>query len=256
MASLLVLCATVRTLFDEIALQPGETILDVGCGTGVMDRWLAEHTQRAHGITAVGRQPLPASGGRGAGRQSGFAGHHHLSGSQCRAIPFPDNHFDVALSLTVMEEGNADRMLSELVRVTRPGGRVAVMVRGEDCPAMITLALPDVLLTKVARTKFAGASVDGCADVSLYFRFVRAGLTQVRKFPQLVVYDDLQSVRVQQYYQNRILSGLTPDEAKVWHTAAAQAEAEETFILASRSIVRLGQNVELASGKEGRDTPV
>ena len=38
---------------NEIDIQPGETVLDVGCGPGSLDRWLARHTQCANPITAV-----------------------------------------------------------------------------------------------------------------------------------------------------------------------------------------------------------
>jgi len=50
------------------------------------------------------------------------------------ADPLAANSVDVALSCTVMEEGDADRMLGELVRVTRPGGRVGAIVRALDMP--------------------------------------------------------------------------------------------------------------------------
>ena len=33
-----------RTLLEETQLRPGEAILEVGCGTGVLDRWLAHRT--------------------------------------------------------------------------------------------------------------------------------------------------------------------------------------------------------------------
>jgi hypothetical protein len=35
----------VRNLFEEIELKPGERVLDVGCGSGVIDRWLAQRTE-------------------------------------------------------------------------------------------------------------------------------------------------------------------------------------------------------------------
>ena len=43
----------VRTLIDETQLRPGETVLEVGCGTGVLDRWLAHHTRGEHRIVGV-----------------------------------------------------------------------------------------------------------------------------------------------------------------------------------------------------------
>src|SRR5215471_11869999 len=43
----------VRNLIDEVALQPGEAILDAGCGSGVLDRWVAGYTNRANTITAL-----------------------------------------------------------------------------------------------------------------------------------------------------------------------------------------------------------
>jgi hypothetical protein len=53
----------------------------------------------------------------------------------------------------------------------------------------------------------------------------------VRKFPQLAVYDDTQSVMAQ-YYLSRILSALTPGEADEWRAAVTQAEAQGAFVLA------------------------
>src|SRR5439155_8943013 len=43
----------VRHLLEEARLQPGETVLEVGCGTGVLDRWLARHTERANHIVGI-----------------------------------------------------------------------------------------------------------------------------------------------------------------------------------------------------------
>jgi hypothetical protein len=71
----------------------------------------------------------------------------------------------------------------------------------------------------------------GCADATLYRRFHSAGLINVRKFPHLAVYDDAQHV-LAQFYQNRILSALAPDEAMEWQAAVAQAAAQGAFVLA------------------------
>ena len=42
-----------QALTDAAQLQPGQTVLDVGCGTGVIDRWLARHTAGKNPIVGV-----------------------------------------------------------------------------------------------------------------------------------------------------------------------------------------------------------
>jgi SAM-dependent methyltransferase len=164
-------------------------------------------------------------------QQAGLQDVITLQEGNAEALPFPADSFDVTLSLTVLEEGDADRMLSELVRVTKPGGRVAVIVRGDDCPALCPLPLRAEVQAKAARAVGAGAVERGCADASLYRRVHATGLRQVRKFLHLAVYDDAQHVMAQ-FYQSRILSALTPDEALEWQTAVAQAEVQGAFVLA------------------------
>ena len=220
----------VRNVLQEVTLRPAEKVLDAGCGSGVIARWLAQHTQRAHPITAVdiNRYLLREAGDLV--RRDGLADVITLREGNAAALPFADNSFDVALSVTVMEEGDADRMLAELVRVTKPGGRVAAIVRGDDCPALLTLPLRPEVHAKAARAVAAGVVERGCADGTLYRRFHTAGLIQVQSLPQLAVYDDVGSVMVR-YYQSRVLSALTPEEVDEWRAAVAQAEAPGAFVL-------------------------
>ena len=43
------------------------------------------------------------------------------------ALPFADWGFEVAMSCTIMEQVDADRMLAGIVRVTRPGQRACLI---------------------------------------------------------------------------------------------------------------------------------
>lgn len=221
----------VRNMLEEIALRPGEVILDVGCGSGVLDRWLAQYTRHAHAITAVDINRYLLQEATALVQSAGLQDVITLQEGNAEALPFAAESFDVTLSLTVLEEGDADQMLRELVRVTKPGGRVAAMVRGDDCPALCPLPLRAEVQAKAARAVGAGVVERGCADASLYRRFQAAGLRQVQKFLHLAVYDDTQHVMAQ-FYQGRILSALTPDEAREWQTAVAQAETQGAFMLA------------------------
>src|SRR5207247_828792 len=62
----------VRTLLDETQLHPGESVLEVGCGTGVLDRWLAQRTRRAHCITGVDINPYLLQEAKALARREGL----------------------------------------------------------------------------------------------------------------------------------------------------------------------------------------
>jgi SAM-dependent methyltransferase len=220
----------VRNLIDEVALRPGEAILDAGCGSGVLDRWLAEHTNGAHTITALDINRYLLREAETLVRKTGLEHIITFAEGSAEALPFHDNHFDVSLSLTVMEEGDADQMLAELIRVTKPGGRIGAIVRGDDCPALVTPRVRPEIEVKAARAVAAGVVERGCADTSLYRRFHAAGLVGVRKLPQLAVYDE--SDMMAEFYQSRIMGVLSPGEADEWQTATAKAQRERGFVIA------------------------
>jgi hypothetical protein len=93
----------------------------------------------------------------------------------------------VALSSTVFEEGDADRMLAEIVRVTRPGERIGMVVRAVDMPLWVNLPLDPALKAKVDDPNvIGGVAPKGVADASLYRRLTALGLTGLKCFPQPV----------------------------------------------------------------------
>jgi ubiquinone/menaquinone biosynthesis C-methylase UbiE len=216
----------VRALIDEVHLEPGEQVLEVGCGTGVLDRWLARRTKETNRIVGVDINQYLLGEAKALAQKEGLQKVIEFKEGNAEALPFADNTFDVTMSCTVMEEVDAGRMMSELVRVTRPGGRVAVIVRAVDMPLVVNLPLPATIKAK-AETNPGGVAEKGCADASLYRRFLEAGLTQVKMFPQLGAYGKDNS----QFLESMILASLDSGEAKAWRAAAAQAQAAGTFLI-------------------------
>jgi SAM-dependent methyltransferase len=222
----------VRRLLEEAQLRPGETVLEVGCGTGVLDRWLARHTAGANRIVGVDISRYLLREATALVRKAGLEGVIEFREGRAEALPFPERSFDVAMSSTVIQRVDADRMLQEMVRVVKPGGRVAVVGHAHDMPRWVNLALPAELKAKVEAPGWASDRGHhlGCDDASLYRRLRQAELTQVHMFPQFAAFDATSRL---QSLQGDILPTLTPDALQEWRTAVTQAEAEGTFFIAT-----------------------
>ena len=222
----------VRALLDALAIIPGESVLEVGCGSGVIMRELARRTAGANRVIGRDMSPYLLREARALARREGLLDRIDFGEGRAEALPLADGAVDVALSSTVFEEGDADIMLSEIVRVTRPGGRVGIVVRAVDMPFWVNLPLDPPLKAKVDAPGIigGGAAPRGVADASLYQRLRALGLTGLKCFPQMVSVVP-GSERIERY-QQQILAALTPAETETWRRAVARAETDGTFFIA------------------------
>ena len=147
-------------------------------------------------------------------------------------LPFDENSFDVVFSSTVIQRVNADLMLPEMARVTRPGGRVAVLGHAHDMNRWVNLALNPDLKSRIESPPWVEdrGHPQGCDDASLYQRFSRLGLRDVRMFPFISTFSDRMRL---QFLQGGILPTLNSDEAAEWRAAVAQAEDDGTFFIST-----------------------
>jgi len=224
--------AIVRTLLDALAIKPGESVLEVGCGSGVIMRELARRTGGANRLLGRDMSPYLLGEARALTRRAGLLDLVDFGEGRAEALPLPDGAVDVALSSTVFEEGDADRMLSEIVRVTKPGGRVGIVVRSVDMPFWVNLPLEPALKAKVDAPGTIGGGVapNGVADASLYRRLAAQGLRGLKCFPQYVSVTP-GSPRLERYEQ-QVLAALSPGEAATWRAAVAAATRAGTFFIA------------------------
>jgi SAM-dependent methyltransferase len=223
--------AVVRALLDALTILPGESVLEVGCGSGVIMRELAR-TRGANRLIGRDMSPYLLREAHALARRAGLLDHIDFGEGRAEALPLPDGAVDVALSSTVFEEGDAELMLSEIVRVTRPGGRIGIVVNAIDMPFWVNLPLEPALKAKVDMPGIIGGGMapKGVADMSLYRRLAALGLTGLRCFPQLV--SVLPGSERIERYQQQILATLSPAEAGAFRQAVAAAERDGTFLIA------------------------
>lgn len=222
----------VRSLIDAVKLQPGKGVVEIGCGTGVLCRWLARRTPRPQPIIGVDINAFLLREAGVLARQEGLAGAVEFRPGNAEMLPFPDNSIDLAMSVTVIEETDADRMLAEMTRITKPNGRVAVIARAMDMPFLMNLPLSPALKAKVeAPGAIGGVAPSGCADASLYRRMRGAGLTGVAMLPQLASFGPTDPSMLE-FMEGGLRQRLDAVEVQEWRRARAEGAAEGTFFMA------------------------
>lgn len=141
-------------LLDRVTLRPGDDVLDVACGTGIVALGAAKRVGADGTVTGLDPNPVMLE----AARTIPPDGSATLSWVQGRAedLPFDDGRFDVALCQQGIQFfGDRPRAVREIRRVLRPGGQVGVSVwRGPEHQSV-----KGALLLALAETFGPGAGV-------------------------------------------------------------------------------------------------
>jgi SAM-dependent methyltransferase len=118
-----------RGLLGAAALEPGDRVLDVACGTGVVARLAAERVGSEGSVTAVDlsadmievAETIPSTG----------ASIEWLVGD-ATALGLPDDAYDVVLcQMGLMFMDDREAAVAEMHRVLAPGGRLVVNTPGQ-----------------------------------------------------------------------------------------------------------------------------
>jgi tocopherol O-methyltransferase len=115
-----------RVLAAAIGIQPGQRILDAGCGVGGSAIWLAT----TFGAEVVGITPVRSQVDRAwrHARAQGVADRVTFEQQDYRHTSFPDGSFDVVWALeSVCHAPDKPAVLQEAQRLLRPGGRLGII---------------------------------------------------------------------------------------------------------------------------------
>jgi len=190
------MAALYNSLLNEANLLPGDRILDLGCGSGTHFDWIAALVGPEGHVTGLDSDPgnLAQARERIAGKQYGEQV-TLVEGRLTDRLPFDDGAFDIVWCAGSLQYVPTPvDTINEMMRVVRPGGRVAV--QDVEMTSMVLGPMPDDLLMALKSSLPRGYTsgdehhdyVDWLIGHKLRSYFVAAGLREIRGVLRTRVY--------------------------------------------------------------------
>jgi ubiquinone/menaquinone biosynthesis C-methylase UbiE len=119
-----------KKLVSSLNLKEGQRLLDLGCGTGWAVRYAAGLVHERGEFYGIDISPKMIE--KAEASSSGF-NNVHFSITSAEQLPFDDNFFDfIICSNSFHHYFNPDKVLSEVYRVLKPGGRIYILDATSD----------------------------------------------------------------------------------------------------------------------------
>lgn len=213
-----------------VGVDAGQHVLDVGCGTGSLSRALIDVVPDLE-VTGVD----PVSDYVFYAREAVPQSRAHFRVGSVEALPFAAGEFDAALALLVLQDlKEPERAVNEMVRVTRPGGRVATSLwdfeAGMPMFSLLWRAAEAVAPEAVSRQRRANPGPARASLDDLNALWANCGLEDIRGATLEL---RMPFASFEDYWQP-FLGGATPTSAFV-----ASLDAETGGALASELRARL-----------------
>jgi ubiquinone/menaquinone biosynthesis C-methylase UbiE len=218
-----------QAVCEALRPQPGERLLEVGCGTGIVSRLVAPSLEKTGAITGldISSQFLAV-----ARQRADSASHIHFVNALGAAIPHPDSYFDGAWGVRLLlHVFDPDPIVSEMRRVVRPGGRVVLADWDFETA---TVDHPDRELTRrILNWRIDHHGANNWSGRQLLRLGRQAGLKDVQVYPLVVTATDEKPALTQSLWRAAEVArdggAITEAEHDAWVSALKERITSGSF---------------------------
>jgi len=219
----------IQTL-EALALRAGEHILDAGCGTGLLVRDMSSTIGSQGRITGVDLSNAMLEVAKN--RCSELTNIELKQGSVTQ-LDFADNSFDAASCIqTLLYVDQVEIALSELHRVLKPGGRVAII---ETDWRGVVLNSPDEVMTRKILDAWDAAVSSPNLPVKLTPLLKKLNFSAIKIIPIPILNTSFSEVNFSsgmlEYFSSYAVKNkiITKDQAALWMTQIRDLSKADSF---------------------------
>jgi ubiquinone/menaquinone biosynthesis C-methylase UbiE len=112
---------------DAMQIAPAASVLDLGCGTGLVARAIARHASFTGSVAGIDLSPHLVAAATRLAEADGVSARVTFQSGDARRLPFADASFDAVVAHTLISHVNAPlAVLQEAARVLKASGTLAV----------------------------------------------------------------------------------------------------------------------------------
>jgi ubiquinone/menaquinone biosynthesis C-methylase UbiE len=228
--------------YTAMHLQPGQRVLDVGCGPGVDTIALAELVGTSGSVEGVDADPAMVAAAEHRASAAGLHDrvHHHVA--DALALPFAADTFDAVRGERLFQHlSDARAALAEMLRVTRPGGWIVVL---DTDYSSFTVDSDQTDLERRLALAAAQSVRSGYVARKLYRMFTDQGLSDISVTVRpgtLTTYEVARGALLDLIEPGALASGIvTEEQLHSWHAELERADARNVFFACMNMILVSG----------------